>query len=54
MIITVKNPIDNSDVDVEVNVITKLTTYPSGKQELTVMADGSIPIQEPTEISSSS
>jgi hypothetical protein len=54
MIITVKNPIDDSDVNVEVNVTTKLTTYPNGRQELTVMADGSILIQEPTEISSSS
>jgi hypothetical protein len=49
MIITVKNPIDNSDVNIEVTITTKLITYPNGSQELTVSASGSVLLDAPAE-----
>jgi hypothetical protein len=49
MIITVKNPIDNSDVEIEVNVSTNLITNPDGSQDLSVGASGFISLKGPTE-----
>jgi hypothetical protein len=40
MIITVKNPIDNTNVDVEVAIQTNLITYPDGMVHLQVIANG--------------
>jgi hypothetical protein len=49
MIITVKNPIDNLDVDVEVEISTNLRTNPDGSQYLSVSASGFISLKKPTE-----
>jgi hypothetical protein len=49
MIITVKNPINDSNVDIEVTITTNLITYPSGSQELTVSASGSVLLDAPAE-----
>jgi hypothetical protein len=49
MIITVKNPIDNSDVEVELQVTTNLITNPDGSQDLSVGANGFISLKEPTD-----
>ena len=47
MIITIKNPIDNTDVDIEVTITTKLITYPNGDQELNVSATGAVFLDAP-------
>jgi hypothetical protein len=47
MIITVKNPITNEDIDVTVEIQTNLTTYPNGMIHLQVIANGVNVIQEP-------
>jgi hypothetical protein len=48
MIITVKHPIDNSDVEVELKVTTNLITNPDGSQDLSVGASGFISLSEHT------
>lgn len=50
MIITIKNPIDDSDVEVEVRVSTSLTTEPDGSQNLSLIASGFVALKEPTEV----
>ena len=47
MIITVKNPINNEDVEVSVEIQTNLITYPNGMVHLQVTANGVNVIQEP-------
>lgn len=49
MIITVKNPIDNSDVEIELQVTTNLITNPNGSQDLSVGARGFISLNGPTD-----
>ncbi len=49
MIITIKNPVDNSDVDIEVKVATNLITNADGSQDLSVSANGFVSLREPTE-----
>jgi hypothetical protein len=49
MIITIKNPINDSDIDIEVAITTKLITHPNGSQELTVAASGSVLLSGPTQ-----
>lgn len=49
MIITIKNPIDDSDVEVEVRISTSLTTEPDGSQSLSLIASGFVVLREPTE-----
>jgi len=49
MIITVKNPIDDSDVEVELKVTTNLITNPDGSQDLSVGASGFISLKGPAE-----
>ena len=42
MIITVKNPITNEDISVDIEISTTLLTEPSGLQTLHVHGQGSI------------
>jgi hypothetical protein len=48
MIITVKNPIDNSDVEVEINISTSLSTFDDGSLILSVYGRGGVIINEAT------
>lgn len=49
MILTVKNPIDNSDVEIELQVTTNLITNPDGSQDLSVGASGFVSLKGPTD-----
>jgi hypothetical protein len=46
MKITVKNPIDNSDVEVELNVTTSLSTFENGSMMLSVHGRGEVMLNE--------
>jgi hypothetical protein len=48
MIITVKNPINNEDVDVELEISTVLHTQSNGDVSLQVHAQGLVQISEHT------
>jgi hypothetical protein len=46
MKITVKNPIDNSDIEVELNVTTSLSTFENGSIMLFVHGRGQVILNE--------
>jgi hypothetical protein len=48
MKITVKNPIDNSDVEVEISISTNLATFEDGSVMLSVYGRGEVIINEAT------
>jgi hypothetical protein len=48
MKITVKNPIDNTDVEVEISISTNLSTFDNGEVMLSVYGRGEVIINEAT------
>lgn len=48
MLITVQNPVDQTDVQIDVQVVTNYITRPDGSTMLAVSANGSVEILPPS------